>query len=74
MIWKFLRAVVKIARREQLQSRGKIRALLRQLHPDFNGKTLSRYAGVVRAIVRRKPRGVGMADWVKSQGGIAKCR
>ncbi len=72
-IWKFLRAAVKIARRDQLRSRSKIRELLRQLHPDFDGKTLSRYVGVVRAIVRRKPRGINVSDWVKSQGGISKC-
>ncbi len=72
-IWKFLRRVVKIARRDRLRSRSKIRKLLRELHPNLDGKTLSRYVGVVRAIVRRKPGGIGIADWVKSQGGISKC-
>ena len=53
-MWNFIRAAVKIARRDQLRSRPKICALIRQLHPEIDGKALSRYC-VVRAIVHESP-------------------
>jgi hypothetical protein len=43
-------------------SRVKACTLVCQLHPDLDGKTLSRYVGVVRAIVRRKPGGTNVVD------------
>lgn len=73
-LWQFLVAAVKLAKRNRWRTRKKIRRMMRQAHPALDPKTLSRYTNLIRTIVRKKPKGGSIKSWVKSHGGIARCR
>ena len=73
-LWYFVAQVAEVAGTEGFKSRRDIRRLVRRAHPVFDSKTRSRYVRIIRAVVRNKPDGVPVREWVNSHGGISKCR
>ena len=41
---------------------------------ELDAKTVARYGRIVRGVIRRKPSGISVKAWVKTQGGISKFR
>jgi hypothetical protein len=73
-MWRFLRLFLKIARDEGLRRRDDLRKLMKVVAPQLDSKTRSRYVAIARAVLRRKPSGIALKDWIKSEGGLARCR
>lgn len=72
-VWRFIRAFVRYAKAAELKTPKQFLAALKVVAPFIEARTQSRYARVTRAVVRHKPAGVKLKDWVRSQGGLARC-
>lgn len=73
-LYRFLAAVNRLARTEKETARPDLLRLVRDVFPDLELRTASRYAGVCFAALIEKPRGVTLREWVSSKGGISRVR
>ena len=73
-LWKYIANTVAVLQSRNIRSRRKIRRLVRKTNPSLDAKGASRYSGLLHAIIRKKPKGIAIREWVKSKGGISRCR
>jgi len=73
-VWRYIESAATFARAKELKSKTKFRKLVRKTNPKLDSRTVSRYAILIRAVVRKKPRSVTARQWVASRGGIGKCK
>jgi hypothetical protein len=73
-LWRFISRAVKVARLRGIRSAARLRRLVSDLNAQLDAKTVARYARIVRGVIRRKPSGISVKAWVKTQGGISKFR
>jgi hypothetical protein len=71
-LWRFMRAFVKHAKDMKLRSKPDFQTAVREIAPLKDKKQSARYARILRSVVRGKPRGVSIRDWVRSRGGISR--
>jgi hypothetical protein len=71
-LWDFIRCAVKLGRAKNLKSAPRLRRLISKLNEGLDSKAVSRYALIVRAVIKLKPKGVRIRDWIKSHGGISR--